>query len=363
MLSSSSYVATTLDSRLTSEKTPLLYQTEKKIAREYFERLNENIPSIIFGYLDGQNPKLTIEETAYLVMAEDILGTETLSKIPNTKKMYVEKVKELVLSIMCDPIRANDAPEIRAGYRQALDKNIEPIQGFNEAVHTLINTFIYDPICQGRVHHNNPLNAACDNHKWTSENYFLLFQQLLKIDGIDVNAYDALYQSNIWHSRKNTDNRLAPIHHLVDDCYSDTERDKKTVLYLKELLSHKADINLRTTITNDTALHIAANCCRPEVVRSLVSQPNIKLLLRNAEGKTPIDLARAASKGEGARKDETLQILEAALKHSHETGAKRTRLSHFSKKTLSNTSHAVGHAVAAPIRGVLGHFNPFPRLG
>lgn len=338
----------------------MLSSSEKEIARKYFEKLNADIPSIIFNYLDVNNPKLTIEETAHLVIAEDMLGTETLSKIPDAKKMYVEKVKEIVLSIMCDPIMTDDASAIRRGYREALDKKLESISDFNEAVQTLINTFIYDPVCQGRIHHTNPLNVAC-GHSKRKKNYFSYFQQILQIPGIDVNGYDGLYQSNTWHSRKDTDNRLAPIHHLTNDYYSDEDGNQRCVLYLKELLSYKADINLRTTIDKNTALHYAARSCRPEVVQFLVTQPNIKLLLRNAEGKTPIDLLRAASKG--TERDATLQILETALKNSYETGAKRKRFTHFSKKTINDTSHAMGHAMAAPIRRVVRNLLPIPNFG
>ena len=134
---------------------------------------------------------------------------------------------------------------------------METIPDFYEAVHTLINTFIYDPICQGRIHHTNPLNVTCGHYKRTEKNYFSYFQQLLHIPGIDVNAYDALYESNTWHSRKDTDNRQAPIHHLANDYYADKEDDERAVLFLKELLSHNADINLKTTQNKYTPLHYA----------------------------------------------------------------------------------------------------------
>ncbi|MDR3492277.1 MAG: ankyrin repeat domain-containing protein [Gammaproteobacteria bacterium] len=332
------------------------YEQEQAVAHHALSTVNADVPSIVYEYLGINAEDLSLKDLSYLMICEDIFGIKKAS-YPDFKNVYLQKVKKLVLDIML----TKNTPLERETYSQILDEKIKAAPDLNQALDLLINQFTYHHVCQGRNRHTNPLNQACG--ELDLQKFLPLIIALLDIPGIDVNAYDPLFENyhNPQFNRTAEHARCAPIHNIFQIYGSSyPERDPLVIELIKALLAKGADINLQTSKGQTTVLHLAAQKASPAVISFLLSVPQIDILAKDCNGKSALELARTSYRHKQEEKEDVLKILSAAVKVSTTVGAKRTYLSYVIKKTLlGNSNGAVqraGDLTGRAVQAVVGDF-------
>jgi ankyrin repeat protein len=75
------------------------------------------------------------------------------------------------------------------------------------------------------------------------------------------------------------------------------------VASVRSLLLAGCDVNAQTATVEGrlTALHLAVERCRPDVVRAIVRHPGVDVMLRSADGLTAYDVAVQEGNGDICR--------------------------------------------------------------